>query len=59
MHLGLIPDNPAEWKALASGRVPVPFFDTHFAVGLARTVMAAQPSSVYRSDQPLGNLDCE
>ncbi|RAU94671.1 SAM-dependent methyltransferase [Mycobacterium colombiense] len=49
MHLGLIPDNPAEWKALASGRVPVPFFETHFAFGLARTVMAAAKLGVFES----------
>lgn len=49
MHLGLIPDNPAEWKALACMRAPVPFFDTHFAFGLARTVMAATRLGVFES----------
>jgi hypothetical protein len=45
----LIPDDPAEWKALASGRVPVPFVETHFAFGLARALMAAIKLGVFES----------
>jgi SAM-dependent methyltransferase len=49
VHLGLIPDNPTEWKALASGQVPVPFLETHYAFGLARTIMAATKLGVFES----------
>jgi SAM-dependent methyltransferase len=49
MHLGLIPDNPTEWKALASRQVPVPFLETHYAFGLARTIMAATKLGVFES----------
>jgi methyltransferase family protein len=52
MHLGLIPDDPAELKALASRRVPVPFLETHFAFGLARAVMAATKLGVFESLTP-------
>jgi SAM-dependent methyltransferase len=49
MHLGMIPDDPAEWKALASRRLPLPFFDTHFALGRARAIMAATRLGVFES----------
>ncbi|OBA83170.1 hypothetical protein A9W99_09060 [Mycobacterium sp. 1164966.3] len=49
MRLGLVPDNPEEREALASIRVPVPFFETHYAFGLARTVMAATKLGVFES----------
>jgi SAM-dependent methyltransferase len=49
MHLGMIPDDPAEWKALASRQLPLPFFETHFAVGLARAIMAATKLGVFES----------
>ncbi|OBG29504.1 class I SAM-dependent methyltransferase [Mycobacterium sp. 852002-51057_SCH5723018] len=49
MHLGLIPDNPAEWQALTSGRVPLPFFQIHFAFGLAHTVITATRLGVFES----------
>lgn len=49
MHLGLIPDTPAEWKALATGQVPVPFLETHFAFGLARAVMTATKLGVFEA----------
>lgn len=49
MRLGLIADNPQEQKALESAQVPVPFFETHFAFGLARTVMAATKLGVFES----------
>jgi SAM-dependent methyltransferase len=41
MHLGLIADNPAEWKALACRQVPVPFLEVHFSFWLARAIVAA------------------
>ncbi|GBG37007.1 class I SAM-dependent methyltransferase [Mycobacterium montefiorense] len=49
MHLGMIPDDPAEWKALASRQLPLPFFETHFALGLARAIMAATKLGVFES----------
>lgn len=49
MHLGLIPDSPAEWKALASGRVPLPFLQTHFSLSLVQTVMAATRLGIFES----------
>jgi hypothetical protein len=49
MHLGMIPDDPAEWKALASRQLPLPFFETHFAVGRARAIMAATRLGVFES----------
>jgi SAM-dependent methyltransferase len=49
MRLGLIADNPEEREALTSMRVPVPFFETHYAFGLARTVMAATKLGVFES----------
>jgi len=49
MHLGLIPDDTAEWKALASGRVPVPFLETHWGFALARAVMAGAKLGVFES----------
>lgn len=49
MHLGLIPDSPAEWKALASGRVPLPFLETHFSFGLAQAVLVATKLGVFES----------
>lgn len=49
MHLGLIPDSPTEWKALASGRVPLPFLETHFAIGLAQAVVAATKLGVFEA----------
>lgn len=49
MHLGLIPDSPAEWKALASGRVPLPFLETHCAFGLAQAVLTATKLGVFES----------
>src|ERR1700710_934123 len=49
MHLGMIPDDPAEWKALASRQLPLPFFETHFAFGLARAIMAATKLGVFES----------
>ena len=42
MRLGMIPANAAERDALDSGAVPVPFFETHMAFGLARAVMVAK-----------------
>jgi SAM-dependent methyltransferase len=49
MHLGLIPDSPAEWKALASGRVALPFLETHFCFGLAQAVMVATKLGMFES----------
>lgn len=49
MRIGLIPDTPEEWKALASGRVPVPFLQIHFAFGLAHAVIAATRLGVFES----------
>jgi SAM-dependent methyltransferase len=49
MYLGLIPDGPAELKALISRQVPIPFLETHFASGLARAVMAATKLGVFES----------
>ncbi len=49
MHLGMIPDDPAEWKALASRQLPLPLFQTHFALGLARAIMAATKLGVFES----------
>ncbi len=49
MRIGLIPDTPEEWKALASGRVPVPFLQIHFAFGLARAVITATRLGVFES----------
>jgi SAM-dependent methyltransferase len=49
MHLGLVPDNPPRWKALLSRQVPLPFFETHFAFRLARSVMAATKLGVFES----------
>ncbi|WP_211243976.1 class I SAM-dependent methyltransferase [Mycobacterium genavense] len=45
----MIPDDPAEWKALASRQLPLPFFDTHFAFGRARAIMAATKLGVFES----------
>lgn len=49
MRLGLIADTDEEGEALASRRVPVPFFEIHFAFGLARAVMAATKLGVFES----------
>jgi SAM-dependent methyltransferase len=49
MRLGLIPGNPAEHEALSAGRVPTPFFETHYAFGLARAVMVATKLGVFES----------
>jgi len=49
MHIGLIPDTPAEWKALACRRVPVPFLEVHFAFWLARAVVAATKLGFFES----------
>jgi SAM-dependent methyltransferase len=49
MRLGLIADTEDEREALQSMRVPVPFFETHYAFGLARTVMAATKLGVFES----------
>ena len=45
----MIPDDPAEWKALASRQLPLPFFETHFAIGRARAIMAATKLGVFES----------
>jgi SAM-dependent methyltransferase len=49
MRLGMIPEDDAEREALESGLVPVPFFETHMAFGLARAVMAATKLGVFES----------
>ena len=49
MHLGLIADGVAEGDALSRRQVPAPFFETHFALALARTVMAATRLGVFES----------
>ncbi|BBY22355.1 hypothetical protein MSTO_25600 [Mycobacterium stomatepiae] len=49
MHLGMIPDDPAEWKALASRQLPLPIFETHFAFARARAIMAATKLGVFES----------
>lgn len=49
MHLGMIPDDPSEWKAVASQQLPLPFFETHFALGRARAVMAATRLGVFEA----------
>jgi SAM-dependent methyltransferase len=49
VHLGIIPDNPTEWKALASRQPPLPFFETHFALARARAIMAATKLGVFES----------
>jgi hypothetical protein len=41
MKIGIIPENTLERVALAAGAVPRPLFDTHLAMMLARTIMAA------------------
>ncbi|OBA57239.1 hypothetical protein A5647_24540 [Mycobacterium sp. 1100029.7] len=45
----MIPDDPTEWKALASRQLPLPFFETHFALGRARAIMAATRLGVFES----------
>lgn len=45
----MIPDDPAEWKALASGQLPLPLFETHFALSRARAIMAATKLGVFES----------
>ncbi|WAJ46419.1 class I SAM-dependent methyltransferase [Mycobacterium sp. Aquia_216] len=45
----MIPDDPAEWKALASRQLPLPFFGTHYAMALARAIMAATKLGVFES----------
>ena len=45
----MIPESVADREALESGNVPVPFFETHFAFGLARAVMAATEVGVFES----------
>jgi hypothetical protein len=45
----MIPDDPAEWKALASRQLPLPLFETHFAFGRARAIMAATKLGVFES----------
>jgi hypothetical protein len=45
----MIPDDPGEWKALASRQLPLPFFETHFAFGRARAIMAATKLGVFES----------
>jgi SAM-dependent methyltransferase len=49
VHLGMIPDDPAEWKALASRQLPLPLFETHFAFARARAIMAATKLGVFES----------
>ena len=49
MRLGMTPANAAERDALDSGAVPVPFFETHMAFGLARAVMAATTLGIFES----------
>ncbi|MCV7409400.1 class I SAM-dependent methyltransferase [Mycobacterium florentinum] len=45
----MIPDDPTEWKALVSRQLPLPFFETHFAFGRARAIMAATKLGVFES----------
>jgi hypothetical protein len=47
MYVGLIPDSPAVREAMGSGFIPAPVFETHFAFGLARAVMAAIKLGVF------------
>ncbi|WP_165796310.1 class I SAM-dependent methyltransferase [Mycobacterium ahvazicum] len=49
VHLGMIPDDPAEWKALASRQLPLPLFETNFAFGRARAIMAATKLGMFES----------
>jgi acetyl-CoA carboxylase carboxyltransferase component len=49
MRLGIIPEGAAEREALESAKVPVPFFETRMAFGLARAVMAATKLGVFES----------
>jgi len=47
MKVGVIPENILERVALAVGVVPRPMFDTHVAMMLARTIMAATKLGVF------------
>ena len=49
MRVGLIAENPLEWLALRSGRVPTPFIDTMHPFILARAVMAATTLGVFEA----------
>ena len=49
MKIGIIPENTLERVALAAGAVPRPLFDTHLAMMLARTIMAATKLGVFEA----------
>jgi SAM-dependent methyltransferase len=49
MKIGIIPENMLERIALAVGVVPRPMFDTHLAMMLARTIMAATKLGVFEA----------
>ncbi|MCV7028002.1 methyltransferase family protein [Mycobacterium sherrisii] len=47
--MGMLPDDPSEFEAAASQQLPLPFFETHFALGRARAVMAATRLGVFEA----------
>jgi len=49
MKIGVIPENMLERVALAVGAVPRPLLDTHVAMMLARTIMAATKLGVFEA----------
>lgn len=49
MRLGLLPDSLTDRAALALGRVPTPFLQTHPALLLARTLMAATERGLFEA----------
>lgn len=49
MRLGLLPDSLPERAALALGRVPTPFLQTHPTLLLARTLMVAVERGLFES----------
>ncbi|HEX9038394.1 MAG TPA: class I SAM-dependent methyltransferase [Ktedonobacterales bacterium] len=47
MRLGIIPQNPLDWLALASGRVPEPIIEAFLPIVLARSIMAATTLGIF------------
>ena len=49
MYLGLIPNGRAVRESFEAGRIPAPFFETHYGFGPARSVLVATKLGVFES----------